>query len=146
MPIAVAAVKAGFDCREWHHLERLITAVKNATTYSDTYFGTGHYQSSIYPGSWKPDTVRPQDGVVETYQNAAIAPYVPAFSRTAEEIVQDHSDPNQEQGEPTSFTLVDDRATKTTTGTDREPRGERFAGSRINTGETSLNLVYDMLT
>ena len=137
LPIAEAAAKAGFDCSDWNKLRGLITAVKDAVqavTYPDKYIGAGRYQSSIYPDKWRPDTVRPRKGVVEAYRDAATVPSVPAFVKSAQQIIAGLNDANRTQGKDATFTLIDNRANKAATGTNREPLGARSANIKITQG------------
>ena len=90
MPIAEAAAKSGFDCSEWTKMRDLINAVKGAAIQRKNNFRPGpRYRSSIYPDRWRPDTIRPHPGVVEAYRDTNDHPAVPAFGKSAAQIIKD---------------------------------------------------------
>ncbi|KAL9098752.1 MAG: hypothetical protein Q9163_005645 [Psora crenata] len=130
-PIANAAAEAGFDCSDWHKLEGLINAVKAAvfpvtypdryrgaasfrpTLHPDKYRGAASFRSSLYPDKWRPKDLRERRGGVKSYQDLDRPQSVPAFTKTAIQIlkdVRDHTRRRRDSPTPTMLGITTDGA------------------------------------
>ncbi|KAL8996078.1 MAG: hypothetical protein Q9169_004317 [Polycauliona sp. 2 TL-2023] len=115
--IAQAAFEAGFDCSDPDKLVHLLDAVVHANNrfgYPDRWDGPGAFQSTLYPDQWTAAhaTRQKRSGDARNYDDVERYPTVPAFAASAADILKDLK-----------------TRTKHTSGSNREPLGERSANS-----------------
>ncbi|KAI4279098.1 MAG: hypothetical protein LQ337_000521 [Flavoplaca oasis] len=115
--IAQAAFEAGFDCSNPDKLVHLLDAVVRANNrfgYPDLWDGPAAFQSTLYPDHWTSAhaTRKEQSSNFKDYEDVDRHPAVPAFAASAADILRDLK-----------------AQSKHTSGSNREPLGERSAAS-----------------